>query len=216
MSSRSSISWLGITDPQTKFLVNLSHDFQARIFECLHAIRVEKKCLQLDTHQCLRPASLISSSHLSFNFSHCATCEIRIVGSLVEVLTAKHLPREMIVRSKFGRLPSVVGSNRLCSLRHAANGFFRELATMSLASLFVAAMSAVSTCCTTNSRFCTSHISLYGQIRKNLRSMSSVLISVTCPGDHAIILPLLRPPMKMFLLAHELLRTTETSHVNET
>ena len=60
-------------------------------------------------------------------------------------------PREMIVRRRFRFL---VGSYRFC-LRHASNGFFRDLATMSFALQLVRAMSAVCICCTTNSRFCT-------------------------------------------------------------
>ena len=40
----------------------------------------------------------------------------------------------MMVRSTFRLLPPVVGAYRFCSLRHASNGVFRELATMPLAS----------------------------------------------------------------------------------
>ena len=41
---------------------------------------------------------------------------------------------EMIVRRRFRFLPPVVGSYRFCGLRHASNGFFRELARTSFAS----------------------------------------------------------------------------------
>ena len=44
------------------------------------------------------------------------------------------------MRSKFRFLPSVVGSYSFCSIRHASNGFFRELATVSFASYLLRAM----------------------------------------------------------------------------
>ena len=38
------------------------------------------------------------------------------------------------VRKRFRFFPPVFGSNLFCSLRHAFNGFFREMTTMSFAS----------------------------------------------------------------------------------
>ena len=46
----------------------------------------------------------------------------------------EHRPGEMIVRRRFRFLPPVVGSCLVCSLRHASNGFIRELVTMSFTS----------------------------------------------------------------------------------
>ena len=62
------MSRLGITDPQTKLRLNISHDFQARILECSQAIRVEYQVfLQFFGHQCLktRELDLIVSLDLS-------------------------------------------------------------------------------------------------------------------------------------------------------
>ena len=46
----------------------------------------------------------------------------------------EHSPGETIVCRRFRFLPPIVGSYLFCSRRHASNGLFRELATMSFAS----------------------------------------------------------------------------------
>ena len=86
---------------------------------------------------------------------------------------------ETIVCRRFRFLPPVVGSYRFCSPRHASDGFFRELATMSFASQLTRAMSAVCICCNTSSRFCTS-LSTFVSLGRNSRSIAVVVISVAC------------------------------------
>ena len=107
----------------------------------------------------------------------------------------EHRPGEMIVRKRFRFLPPVVGSYRFCSLRHASNGFFRELATMSLASQLVRAMSAVCIWCRTSSRFCTPRFA-FVSFGRNSRSMAVVVISVVCSAAHSNIISdsLITPP----------------------
>ena len=93
----------------------------------------------------------------------------------------------MIERRRFLFLRSVVGSYRFCSLRHASNGFFCELATMSFASYLVRATSAVCICCRTNSRFCTPR-SWFVAVGWNSRLMSPLEISVVCSAAHSNII----------------------------
>ena len=82
-----------------------------------------------------RPASLISSSNFVLH--------LFLVARHVGLPASDHRyefqkralsKRDIIVRRRFRFLPPVVGSYRFCSLRHASNGFFRELATLSFAS----------------------------------------------------------------------------------
>ena len=131
------------------------------------------------------------------------------------------------MRKRFRFLPPVIGSYRFCSLRHASNGFFRELATMSFASYLVRTMSAVCICCSTNSRFCTP-LSSFVSVGKNSRSIAVVVISVGCSAAHSntisdsLITPAKNASVffdhrwKSFSRPVNFLRTTEAFHINET
>ena len=81
LSSSYCVTWLGITDPQTKLRLNIRHDFQAHILKGSHAIRVEHQMFLQFFTNASRPASFISSSKVSFDFFHCATRRIPIVRS---------------------------------------------------------------------------------------------------------------------------------------
>ena len=80
------------------------------------------------------PTSLISSSNFSFIFFSQRDTQDSQRSIPAWSSRREHRPGEMIVRRRFRFLPPVVGSYRFCSLRHASNGFFRELGTMSFAS----------------------------------------------------------------------------------
>ena len=133
----------------------------------------------------------------------------------------------MIVRRKFLFLPPVVGSERFCSLRHASNGFFHDLATVSFGSQLVRAMSAVCICCNTNSRFCTPQPT-FVSLGKNSRSIALVVVETvlfSCPLEHHLRLldhtseerlRLLLPLLKILLSARKFLRTTKAFHTDET
>ena len=124
------------------------------------------------------------------------------------------------MRRRFRFLPSVVGPFHFCSLRHASNGFFRELATMSFASSLVRAMSAVCICCSTNSRFLHSSV-LVRVCRQELEincCRHDFRLLFSGPLQHHLrlldhtseeCLRLLRPLLEILLSASEHLRTIE-------
>ena len=114
------------------------------------------KCLSSSSStKASRPASLISSSILFFSFfSYLATQDSQR-SSPAWSSRREQRPWETILRRRFLFRPPDVGPYRFCSLRHASNGCFRELATKSFASPLVKAINAVGICCSTNSRFCT-------------------------------------------------------------
>ena len=141
-------TWLASTsigsDYQTKLRLHVRHDFQARILEYPQAIRVECHVfLQFFGRQCLQTSKLDliveCILHLFLIARHWDSHRSIPDWSF----NREHLPREMIVRSKFRFLLPVVGSNRFCSLRHASDVLFRELAKLSFASQLVRA----SECC---------------------------------------------------------------------
>ena len=76
-------------------------------------------------------------------------------------------------------------------------------------------------CCSTNSRLRTPR-STFVDVGRNSRSMVSCVISVTCAADHSnivsdfLITPATNASLKIFLLASQPIRTTETFHVYET
>ena len=96
VSSRSCVTWLGITDPQTKLRLNTRHDFQARILERSQAIRVEYQVfLQFFKHQCLKTRELdLVGPTCTSAVSQSATRRIPIVRSPLEV------PEESTVQEK--------------------------------------------------------------------------------------------------------------------
>ena len=62
VSSRSCVAWHGTTDPQTKFRIHIRHDFQTRVLE------LSIQCFSTSSNtNTSKPASLISSSNVSFN-----------------------------------------------------------------------------------------------------------------------------------------------------
>ena len=140
MSSRPCVTGFGITERASS---NVRERFELSI-----------RCFSgSPSTSASRPASVISSPNLSFNFFSSRDTQDSHRSILAFSSRREHPPRQMIVRRSFRFLPRVVGSYRFCSLRHASNEFFRELATMSFVSRLVSAMSAACICCSTKSRF---------------------------------------------------------------
>ena len=111
--------------------------------------------------------------------SRSATRKTPIARCLLD-LPGEHRPGQMGVRKRLRFLPPVAGSYRFCNRRQAHKGFFRDLATMSLASWLVRAIFAVCICCSANSRFCKPR-STFVFVGRNSRSIASrVIISVPC------------------------------------
>ena len=100
-----------------------------------------------------RPTSWTSSSKLSLQL-FLVTCRVGFPVFNTSLEFQQRAPSWRNDRAKqgFAFLHPVVGSYRFCSLREDSNGFFCELATMSLASKLVRAKSPVRICCNTNSK----------------------------------------------------------------
>ena len=205
LSSSYCVTWLGITDPQTKLRLNIRHDFQAHILKGSHAIRVEHQMFLQFFTNASRPASFISSSKVSFDFFHCATRRIPIVRSRMKC--QKRAPSRRHDRSQQVSCCRIVTflQSSPC-LQRVLPQFGDSVVRLTL----VRAMSAVSICC------------------KNSRSMAVLMISVDCSAVHSNIisdslttpdkerLRILRPLLKILLFAREFLRTTKASQVDET
>ena len=126
------------------------------------------------------------------------------------------------MRRRFRFHPPVVGSNRFSNRRHASNGFFRELATMSFASQLVSTTNAVCICC---NKLPVLYSSVHIGIRRpeccrrdfrRLFSCHSNIISDSLITTSEDCIRLVRPELKILFLAREFLLTTKAFHIDET
>ena len=171
VSSRSCVAWHGTTNPQTKFRIHIRHDFQTRVLEL--SIQCFSTCSNTNTS---KPASLISSSNVSFNlfliarhvgvppFNPCLEFQHRAQSWRNNC--AKQIP----LSSRCRWIVSFLQSPQ------AAHAFFCKLATLPFAPELVEVTSVVCICCSTKSRLCTPR-STFVEGNKDSRSMSSRVIS---------------------------------------